>query len=121
MVSTTTGLHRDNTGWQLLDEFDQCLSPYRSTDNHSAALIYPNNAATVLPDVDTQYGNLHDTAPFPSTEGHHTRCPRKGGPSHNQQNGVMQSAVALAPYAEGGCRSRLFKLVAKGGVIARKQ
>lgn len=63
MLSSTAGLHRDNTGWQLFDEFDQCLSPHRSTDNHSAAVIYPNNAAAVLPDVDTQYGNLHGSDP----------------------------------------------------------
>lgn len=49
MVSTTAGLHRNNTGWQLLNEFDQCLSPHRSTDNHSAAVIYTNNAAAVFP------------------------------------------------------------------------
>ncbi|MBO0145551.1 hypothetical protein JZX87_31065 [Agrobacterium sp. Ap1] len=68
MVSTAACLHRDNTGWQLLDEFDQCLSPHRSTGNYSAAVIYPNNAAAILSDVDTQYGNLHGLLiPFKKT------------------------------------------------------
>jgi hypothetical protein len=63
MMNATAGLHRDHGGWQLLDEFDQGLSPHRSTNNHCAAVIYPNNAAAVLPDVDTQKGNMHGSAP----------------------------------------------------------
>lgn len=84
MVGSTAGLHRDNTGWQLLDELDQCLSPHRSTDNHSAVVIYPNNAAAVLPVVDTQYGNLMARLlPFKRTTSY--SMSRKGGPSQNQQ------------------------------------
>ncbi|CVI24222.1 hypothetical protein AGR4A_pAt10017 [Agrobacterium tumefaciens str. B6] len=62
------------------------MSPHCPADNYSAAVIYPNNAAAVLPDVDAQDRNLHGSAPFPSRKGHHTRCPRKGGPSHNQHD-----------------------------------
>jgi hypothetical protein len=54
------------------------------------AVIYPNNATAVLSNIDTQDGNLHGSAPYLLRERHHTRCPRKGGPFHNQHVEVQQ-------------------------------
>jgi hypothetical protein len=64
MMCATASLHRNNAHWQLLNEFDQRVSPHRPTENHSTAIIHPHNAAAILADVDTQCGNLHGTFPF---------------------------------------------------------
>ena len=97
MMCTAAGFHRDNAALQLLDKINQCLSPHCSTQSHGTLVVNTNDTEAVLPNVDTQYGNLNGSAPFPSKERHHTRCSRKGGPSHNQDPNHHEVEGAVKP------------------------
>ncbi len=84
VVSAAACFHSNDACRHLAYKLNERLPPHRSADNHRTFVVNSHNAAAVLPYVDAKYRNRHDLAPIPSMTRHHTRCSRKGGPSHNQ-------------------------------------